>query len=409
MFPSMCENVHRHKFRTHKCCSQASAARRGRAIHLLIWYLIGGIFCYMVILLAVEGRWMRQQVPEADGTIPVSIIRPVRGLDDDARLAHESLFTQDYGEYEIIFSLQDPDDPALPLIRETIEAHPDVPARIVVNPVKKGLSGKSSNLIHGLEAAKHQYVVFSDADIILDDPRALRKLVHPLKDARVGAVTFAPIGVRPASIWARIFHAYMLPFGAQTLSLIVTSKNSPVGLAGGTFASRKEAIEAVGGFAPYGDYAAEDMAIGLGLRDAGYLVKWIPSVPTTLGAMDFRTVHNVMKRWTLAGAKGFGSIWYVGYVMGYGYIWGILAGLTFGPSLLWPSLAYGGVRVLAGLFGAIYTFKEAGALSNVPLIPVADLLVALMLPMALVHPVIDWRGMRYRVARGGRLVPIAPR
>ena len=114
-----------------------------------------------------------------------------------------------------------------------------------------------------------------------------------------------------------------------------------------------------------------------------------------------------MKRWTLAGAKGFGPLWHLGYVMSYGYIWCVLAGLAFAPAALAPSLAYGGLRLAVAFIAAAGPFREMGALPQAPLLPLADAFMAILLPAALIHPVIEWRGIRCRVGRGGRMSPIA--
>lgn len=62
----------------------------------------------------------------------VSILRPLKGLDANLYENLESTFTQDYPNYELLLAVEDEEDQALPVVRELMEKHPEVDARVIV-------------------------------------------------------------------------------------------------------------------------------------------------------------------------------------------------------------------------------------------------------------------------------------
>jgi ceramide glucosyltransferase len=62
----------------------------------------------------------------------VSILRPLKGLDANLYENLESTFKQDYPNFEILFSVADEQDDALPIVRELITRYPNVNAEIII-------------------------------------------------------------------------------------------------------------------------------------------------------------------------------------------------------------------------------------------------------------------------------------
>lgn len=60
----------------------------------------------------------------------VSIMKPLMGVDDNLRDNLETFFTIDYPQYEIIFCIQDPNDPAILVVRHLMEQYPNVDTRL---------------------------------------------------------------------------------------------------------------------------------------------------------------------------------------------------------------------------------------------------------------------------------------
>ncbi|MFO7173757.1 MAG: ElyC/SanA/YdcF family protein, partial [Bacillota bacterium] len=145
----------------------------------------------------------RRRCPPGPAPAGVSVILPIKGLDPGAEAHFRHWLAQDPGApWEVIFSLQDPADPALPVVRALAQAVPDR-ARVLVNPVREGLHGKASNLWHGVRAARYPLLVMADSDID-PPPDLLRRLLPPLADPRVGLVAGLPVAVRARGLWGRL-------------------------------------------------------------------------------------------------------------------------------------------------------------------------------------------------------------
>jgi ceramide glucosyltransferase len=136
-----------------------------------------------------------------DPRAPVTVIVPVSGADRFSERNFESWLRQDYaGDVQHIFSLQREDDPALPLLEALAARHP---LETMVNPVQPGFSGKTSNLHHALRKARHEILIFSDADIWAP-PDTLRKLVGLLENGH-DLVSCLPKHVDFENLWAHLY------------------------------------------------------------------------------------------------------------------------------------------------------------------------------------------------------------
>src|SRR5690606_38837253 len=97
---------------------------------------------------------------------PVSVIKPVRGLDPGAEANFRSFFRQRYpSAFELIFACESEDDPAVPLLRRLIAEHPDVRAELVLAPARPDLTGKMANVAAAYRRARYDLLVVSDSDM----------------------------------------------------------------------------------------------------------------------------------------------------------------------------------------------------------------------------------------------------
>jgi ceramide glucosyltransferase len=201
-----------------------------------------------------------------------TILKPLYGAEPDLYANLARFCAQDYpSPVQIVFGVSDPADPAIAIVRELIANFPDCDLKLVINSHRNGTNHKVSNLINMLPEARHDLLVISDSDIIVDRDY-LRNVVANFDSQGVGLVTCLYRGIATVdSLWARLAAAaidyHFLP------SVLVGLK---LGLAkpcfGSTIAIRATTLAAIGGFEAIVEQLADDYAIGALVRRAGLTV-----------------------------------------------------------------------------------------------------------------------------------------
>jgi ceramide glucosyltransferase len=220
---------------------------------------------------------------------PLSVLKPVAGLEPLLEEALTSFFRQDYPEYELLFGLTDPADPARTLIERLIGAHPHRPARLIIAPDPGWANRKIGNLSHLVPEARHELLVIADADIHAP-PHYLRAIAAAHAEDGVGLVTTLYTGLAasdrlPARLGALHITHEFLP-GA----LLGAALGREDGF-GATLSLRRSLLEEIGGMAALGPEIADDAVLAKRVRAAGYRVTLAPVLPattvaeTTLGAL----------------------------------------------------------------------------------------------------------------------------
>jgi len=226
---------------------------------------------------------------------PVSVLKPVHGLEARLRENIESFFRQDYPDYEILFAADEADDAALEVVREVCGRYPHIRTRVLVtgtpwpNPVVYSF--------HCLaEAAAHDILVTTDSDVEVD-PRYLREIVPPLLDPQVGMVTCVYRGKNAAGFFSGLTAIGMsveMTAGVLVANLLDGMK---FGL-GPTTVVRKDALASVGGYTALQDYIAYDFAIGNLIAKAGYRVVLSGHViDHVVNQKSFRRMWQNQLRW----------------------------------------------------------------------------------------------------------------
>jgi ceramide glucosyltransferase len=229
-----------------------------------------GLTALGVIRFRTEARRALNSAPGDAQLPPVSVLKPVHGLEAQLRQNIESFFRQDYPDYEILFGIDEPDDAALPLVREICALYPHVRSRILVTG-KPAWPNPQTYSLHCLaEAAQHGFLVASDSDVEVS-PSYLREVVAPLLDPKVGMVTCLYRGKNAAGFWSGLSALGMSveePAGVLVANLLEGMK---FGL-GPTIAVRQDALAAIGGYEAFHDYFANDFMLGNLIHKAGYQV-----------------------------------------------------------------------------------------------------------------------------------------
>nr|MDZ8007375.1 glycosyltransferase [Nostoc sp. DedSLP05]MDZ8099056.1 glycosyltransferase [Nostoc sp. DedSLP01] len=202
---------------------------------------------------------------------PVSLLVPVCGVDEDARENWASFCKQDYKNYEVLFGVMNPQDPAVPILEELVAEFGDR-AQLHFCLEVRGINHKISNLMHLLEFAQHETVIFADSDICVT-PNYLSTVTEPLGDASVGIVTCGYLDRAPKGFGAALASlGRCIDFIPSVL--VARSLDGSLRFAiGPTIATRKSVLADIGGLQSLLNRIGIDYHIGKMVADAGYEVK----------------------------------------------------------------------------------------------------------------------------------------
>src|SRR6202140_860628 len=258
-------------------------------------------------------------------TLPsVSVLKPLKGTDPDIYESFRSHCLQDYPEYEIVFGMSHPDDPAVPSVQQLQREFPDRSIRLVVCSNKLGANVKVSNLEQMLPAAHYQHLLVNDSDIHVENDY-LRRVVAPLADLHVGMVTCLYRGVAASTLGSQL---ESLGISTDFCAGVLVARQLEGGLRfglGSTLAFRRSDLEEIGGFRSIVDFLADDYEIGRRIAGLGLQVLLSDVVVEThLPAYALHGFLAHQLRWA-RGVRDSRAGGYIGLASTYGLMWALLA------------------------------------------------------------------------------------
>lgn len=200
---------------------------------------------------------------------PISLLKPLRGLDCHAYASLASFCQQDYPNYQIIFGVQDATDPIIKVVKQLMDDFLTTDIQLVISDRSIGANPKISNLANTVTAAKHSILLISDSDIQVKSDY-LTTVVQPLQDPAVGVVTCIYRSLPQG--WVAAFEALGI---ATELSPTVFVSRMLEGMKfgiGATVVIRKSVLDVVGGFLAIANYLHDDFHLGNMPAQAGYQV-----------------------------------------------------------------------------------------------------------------------------------------
>jgi ceramide glucosyltransferase len=338
--------------------------------------------------------------------LPVSILKPLRGTDPEMYESLRSHCLQDYPEYEIIFGVSDPADPAIEPVERLKQEFPLRAIRLMVCSQNLGTNTKVSNLAQMLVQAKYQTILVNDSDIRVE-PDYLKRVVAPLGDPPIGLVTCLYRGIASPTLGSRLESiGISTDFSAGVLAARKLEGGIKFGL-GSTLAFRRRDLEAVGGFEAFVDYLADDYQVGKHLADRGLKVKLCDVVVETfLPAYTLRQFVDHQLRWgrTVRDSRRWG---YLGLMLTFGLPWAVLAlVLSHGALWAWTLLATAtSLRVAGALVVGWSVSRDRQVWRLLALLPLRDFVALLLWFASLVGRKVVWRGESFTL-KDGRLVRI---
>lgn len=372
-----------------------------------------GLFYYIAALWGARS-FVRQRRQDVNFALAVSILKPLKGLDPGMYEAFASHCRQEYGrEYEILFGVSSLDDPAVAAVERLRAEFPERSIRLIECPERLGMNGKVSNLTQMLPETRYEFVLVNDSDIRVSTrylARVMSEFSGTQKGKRVGMVT-APYRGRAHETLGSKMEALGIStdFLAGVLVARMMEGEIRFGL-GSTLAVSKEALTAMGGFAPLVNSLADDYELGLRVAEAGFAVKLSREVvETSVPAYTLKEFFAHQLRWGRAvrDSRKWG---YVGLLFTFGLPWAVANAIASGLSI--DSIALLSLAILArvtlALTVGVGILGDRQVLRDLWLLPLRDLTALWVWLWSFASDTVVWRGERFTL-KNGELKPAAPK
>ncbi|MFZ0038917.1 MAG: bacteriohopanetetrol glucosamine biosynthesis glycosyltransferase HpnI [Candidatus Acidiferrales bacterium] len=380
-------------------------------LHGLRWVILIAaamplIYYFLAIVAAL--RFFRGHAsPPRDFSPPVSILKPVHGLDREAHENFSSFCNLDYPEYEILFNVSDERDPAIPVIEKIIRDFPRVSIRLLIGAKQIGTSDKVNKLSRMASEARHDVLVISDADIRVSRDY-LRAVVAPFRDAKVGAVTCLYRGI-PSRSYGSVLEAIGNSADFAAGVLVAWLFNSVDFALGATMATTKARLAEIGGFEGIAGHFTDDHELGHRIAAKGHRVE-IASIPvdTVYPITSVKEYFRHQLRWCIAIRNATPS-GHLGLIFAHGLAWALLVAAIAPWHAL--ALAYAAAYVvLCGLMAwtvGVWGMRDPLLRKRFWLVPAQDACAFFILIFSFFTRSVHWRGAQYAI-RGKELIPIEP-
>ena len=335
---------------------------------------------------------------------PVSILKPIRGLDRETYKNYSSFCVQDYPEFEILFCVSDERDPAVPVIKRLIADFPQRSIRLLMAAEEIGVSDKVNKLCRMARESRHDIVVVSDSDVRVD-PGFLREVVNPFFDPQVGGVTCLYRGLTDGSFAADL---EALGNSADFAPGVLVARlfGGLDFMLGAVMVSTKKHLAEIGGFESLADYFCDDYELGNRIASHGYRVE------LSRFAVDIVYPHETLAdafrhqlRWNLS--IRYSRPWgHFGLIFSNWFPWAVLVGV------LAPWKAAVAYVIIALLFRTLMALsvgargmRDRLVSGKLWLLPVRDVFAFLVWVTSFFAQRIHWRDRLFRV-RDKKLVPV---
>jgi len=365
--------------------------------------LLLGSWVYCVLTVVAGRRYLAQRLPDTEAREPISILKPLSGLDEGLEENLRSFFTQDYPAFEILFAMRTENDPAHGLVRRLQGEYSHIPSQLILTGEPPWPNAKSWSLHQMQQQARHSLLVMSDSDIRVDS-HMLRTLAREFSDPSL-AVTTCPYRAVPGpSFWSKLEAIGMNTefLGGILVARILDGMKFAVGP---TIAARKSAIEAVGGWPYLQEFLAEDFVLGneaaakgLGVALSSYVIEH------RIGAQAFGKNARHRLRWCRSTRRS-RPAGYIGQL--FTNPLPIALALFAAVPATWPALlATFVLRMFAAHATAGLVLADPLTRREWPLIIAQDLLSFAFWIAGFFGNTIDWRGETYFLQKDGRFTKL---
>ncbi len=364
--------------------------------------VLAGSLVYCLLTMIAARRYLAVKPPPLEAAVPISVLKPLAGADEGLEGNLRSFFEQDYPEFELLFAVRSPGDPAVAVTERLRAEYPAVPARLIVTGEPPWPNAKVFSLDRMLSQARHDLLVMSDSDI-----RAARGLLRAVAaefiSPRVDLATCPYRAVPGRGFWSALEAIGMNTefLGGVLVARLVEGMKFAVGP---TIVARRRALEAMGGFERLKDYLAEDFVMGRFAAELGCgVILSSHVIEHRIGGQGFRANMAHRLRWARSTRRSRPA----------GYLGQAFTNPLPIALLLWAlAPAWWPAVILAAALRAAAAWAVAGWVLHDPLtarrwwlVPLQDMLSFLFWLAGFFGRTIVWRGRRYHLFPDGRFEP----
>lgn len=339
---------------------------------------------------------------------PVSILKPVCGLDRGAYENFASFCRLDYSEYEILFGVTDENDPVISVVEELQRAFPGRAIRLLVGAPLLGTSPKMNLLCRLVREAQYDVLVINDSDVRVESDY-LRNATEPFRDPKVGLVTALFRSITEGD-FASDLDAVGVPSDSSASALVAERFSGMDFALGWTMATTKQRLEEIGGFEAMADHHSDDFTLGHKIARNGYRIAlmrkpiWMVFPKERLSQF---LRHEL--RWSIM-LRNIRPMGYLGLATTFGLPWAVLAavashslGLAVGYLL-----AYLILRLTMAWTVGVWGLGDPVVRRKIWLVPMRDAVNFFVWVAGFLFSKVQWRGKEYRV-KNSYLIPLTGR
>ncbi|HEY4709543.1 MAG TPA: bacteriohopanetetrol glucosamine biosynthesis glycosyltransferase HpnI [Candidatus Acidoferrales bacterium] len=364
-------------------------------------------FAYYFLAIIAASKFFR--IPSSsDFRPPISILKPIRGLDREAYENFASFCRQDYPEFEILFCASDEQEPTIPIIRKLIADFPRRPIRLLIGAEPRGASDKVNKLCRMAREARNEIILVSDSDVRVE-PGFLAAVAAPFADPAVGGVTCLYRGLADGS-FAATLEALGNTADFAPGVLVAWLLGGVRFMLGAVMATTKKHLVEIGGFESLVDYFCDDYELGNRITARRHRIE-LSRFPVDI-VYPRETIADAFRhqlRWNLS--IRYSRPWgHLGLIFTHGLVWAIV-GISVAQS--WFAVfafaaGYSLLRYEMALATGARGMRDTLVRRKLWMLPLRDGFAFVVWIVSFVPQRIHWRGREFYVLNK-RLVPVTPR
>jgi ceramide glucosyltransferase len=358
---------------------------------------------YYLLTIYAGVKFFQQKTPiNSQFHPPVTILKPLCGLDNDTYGNLASFCQQNYHEYQIVFAVQNSDDPCIEIVNKLLAEFPHLDLELMISDRAIGTNLKVSNLNNALTKAKHNILIIADSDIRVK-PDYLQTVIQPLQDEKNGVVTCLYRSI--SNHWISSLESLARSTEFHPSVLLAQQLEGVKFAFGSTIVIRKQVLEKIGSFEAIADYLADDYLLGKLPTEIGY--KTILSdyiVDHVLGESTIIESLQRQSRWDkCTKVSRLGG--YIGLIFTYGTVHSLILLLLTKASILgiivltitWV------IRLLSAWIIGVKLINDDLAKKYLFLVPIRDIISCCSWIYSFFSNQVEWRGKKFNLIKGGKL------